>query len=68
MGREAKIRAAPAVGLRVVGLQHDGIAVHGLDPEAEARVSAALSESVTAACGYKMSVVMERVRHTEVVD
>ena len=34
----------------------------------EGSKQSALSEAVTAACGYKMSVVMERVRHIEVVD
>ena len=33
VGREAKIRAASALGLRVVNLQHDGIVVKGMEED-----------------------------------
>ena len=30
VGREAKLRLAPQLGLRVVGIQHDGVALCGI--------------------------------------
>ena len=69
VGREAKLRTATAMGLRVMSLQHDGVAVSGIGLDATTdRVEAAMSEAVTASCGYSMSVVLERVRHVEIVD
>lgn len=68
VGREAKIRAAAALGLRVVSLQHDGVAVLGEVEERQADVAASLSDAVSLACGYRVKVVLEKVRSVEVVD
>ena len=68
VGREAKLRTATAMGLRVVSLQHDGVAICGIDLDATDRVEAAMSEAVTLSCGYRMTVVLERVRHVDIVD
>ena len=58
----AKLAAAAAGGLRVVGLQHDGIALVGAHDGEEAEVARRLSAAATAACGYDTAVVVERVR------
>ena len=62
VSREAKLAAAAAGGLRVVGLQHDGIALVGVHDGEEAEVARRLSAAATAACGYDTAVVVERVR------
>ena len=66
VGREAKITAAPLLGLRVVGLQHDGVAVLGVKDETE--VAERMSSAITAASGYVARATVERVRHPMVVD
>ena len=68
VGREAKIRAATALGLRVVNLQHDGIVVRGVVEGRHKDVARVMSEAVTAACGYEAGVTVERVRHVDRVD
>ena len=68
VGREAKIRAATALGLRVVNLQHDGIVVRGVVEGRHKEVARVMSEAVTAACGYEAGVTVERVRHVDRVD
>ena len=68
VGREAKIRAAAALGLRVVSLQHDGVAVLGEVEERQADVAASLSDAVSLACGYGVKVTLEKVRSVEVID
>ena len=62
VSREAKLAAAAVGGLRVVGLQHDGIALVGMRDGEEAGVAGRLSAASTAACGYTTTVVVERVR------
>ena len=50
----------------MVNIQHDGVAVSGVtDAEALGR---AMSEAVTAACGYTATVVLEEVVHAMIVD
>ena len=68
VGREAKIRTAAAMGLRAVSLQHDGIAVMGLDGERREEVARAMGEAVTAACGYTSTVTVKEVIHGDAVD
>ena len=60
VSREAKIGAAVGAGLRVVSLQHDGIALQGVSERG--RVAAVLSEAATRACGYEVAVSVEEVR------
>ena len=62
VSREAKLAAAAVGGLRVVGLQHDGIALVGMRDGEEADVAGRLSAASTAACGYNTTVVVERVQ------
>ena len=62
VSREAKLAAAAMGGLRVVGLQHDGIALVGVRDGEEADVARRLSAASTAACGYNTTVVVERVQ------
>ena len=61
VGREAKLTTAEAMGLRVVNLQHDGVAIEGMQEGGEAEVVSRLSDSVTRACGYTAGVTVERV-------
>ena len=61
VGREAKLTTAEAMGLRVVNLQHDGVAIEGVQEGGEAEVVSRLSSSVARACGYAASVTVERV-------
>ena len=68
VGREAKIRAAAALGLRVVNLQHDGVVVAGMADDRKEEVARVLSEAVTASCGYESNVTLEKVRSVESVD
>ena len=68
VGREAKIRAAAAMGLRVVNLQHDGIVVTGVREERREVVEDAMSEAVTASCGYEARVTLEKIRYVDVLD
>ena len=68
VGREAKIRAAAALGLRVVNLQHDGVVVTGMADDRKEEVARVLSEAVTASCGYESNVTLEKVRSVESVD
>ena len=68
VGREAKIRAAAALGLRVVSLQHDGVAVVGEVGERQAEVAESLSDAVSLACGYRVKVVLEKVQNVDIVD
>ena len=69
VGREAKLRAlASHATYRVVNLQHDGIAISGVPPEAEGALAADLGAAVSAACGYTISVKVERVETNLVVD
>ena len=68
VGREAKIRAAASMGLRVVNLQHDGIVVTGVREERREMVEDAMSEAVTASCGYEARVTLERIRYVDTVD
>ena len=68
VGREAKLRAAAALGLRVVNLQHDGVVVTGVEEGKQDEVAQAMSEAVTVSCGYESRVVLEQVRNVEVAD
>ena len=56
------------LGLRVVSLQHDGIAVMGLDKERHEEVARTMGEAVTAACGYGSTVTVKEVTYSDVVD
>ena len=62
------MRAAAALGLRVVNLQHDGIVVMGVEESKRGEVEAAMGEAVTGSCGYKVQVTLEKVRHVDRVD
>jgi len=68
VGREAKLRAAAALGLRVVSLQHDGVVVTGFEEGKQDEVAQAMSEAVTVSCGYESKVVLEKVRNVDVTD
>ena len=68
VGREAKIRAAAAMGLRVVNLQHDGIVMMGVTEGRQEMVEDAMSEAVTTSCGYEARVTLEKIRHVDVLD
>ena len=68
VGREAKIRAAASLGLRVVNLQHDGIVVMGVREGRQEVVEDVMSEAVTASCGYEARVTMERIRYVDTID
>jgi len=60
VGREAKLRAAAVMGLRVVSLQHDGVAFTGFGVAGrQAEIAEAMSREVTAACGYRAVVALE---------
>ena len=52
----------------MVNLQHDGIVVMGVEEERREEVADAMSEAVTAACGYEAKVKLEKVRHVDRVD
>ena len=63
VGREAKIRAAAALSLRVVSLQHDGLAFTGFAVEDRlSEIASAMSAEVTASCGYDVKVAVEAVQ------
>ena len=68
VGREAKLRTATALGLRVVNLQHDGVVVVGIEEGGEDEVARAMSEAVTASSGYESRVTIEKVRHVDAID
>ena len=68
VGREAKLRTATALGLRVVNLQHDGGVVVGIEEGGEDEVARAVSEAVTASSGYESRVTIEKVRHVDAID
>lgn len=60
VGREAKLRAAAVMGLRVVSLQHDGVAFTGFGvADRQVEIAEAMSREVTAACGYRAVVALE---------
>ena len=61
VGREAKLTTVGAMGLRVVNLQHDGVAIEGVQEGGEGELIARLGRSVTRATGYTASVTVERV-------
>ena len=53
---------------RVVNLQHDGIVVTGVEEGRQEEVARAMSEMVTASCGYESKVAIERIRSVEAID
>jgi len=61
VSREAKIGESSAAGLRVVGLQHDGIALMGIKDGEEGGMARRMGEAATRAVGYTTSVVLDRV-------
>ena len=63
VSREAKIRAAAALGLRVVSLQHDGLAFTGFAVEDRLHeIATSMGAEVTASCRYEAAVAVEAIR------
>ena len=52
----------------MVNLQHDGIVVTGVREGRQEVVEDAMSEAVTTSCGYEAKVVLEKIRHVDVLD
>ena len=59
--REAQIRCCVAQEIEVINLQHDGIVVYGVAPEAVAAVSLRLAAAASAACGFPLAVEAKRI-------
>ena len=59
--REAQIRCCVAQGLEIINLQHDGIVVYGVAPEAVSAVSSKLADAASEACGFTLAVEAKRV-------
>jgi ribonuclease HI/GNAT superfamily N-acetyltransferase len=62
--REAQIRCCVAQGLEVINLQHDGIVVYGVAPEAVSAVSSRLAAAASTACGFPLTVEAKRIGGT----
>ena len=73
VGREAKLREAadqrgPLGRARVVSLQHDGVSLLGVPDHEQVAWAARLSDAVSAACGYRVSVDVKACNAPEFVD